>query len=1061
MNELLKGGILFCAIGLIYFLFVLLIEYFLWLPSLWRTFLFWIFVGVEAALLVRFFLIPFLKLLKLSKGMDEEEAARLVGKHFPEVGDKLVNILQLKRNKEKSDLLLAGIEQKSLELQPVPFLAAVDFKASMRYLKYAALPILIILVAVVSGNGKLFADSYTRVVNYKTTYTPPPPFHFVIGNNKLEGLEGEQFTLEVETLGKVRPEEVMLLLDNESYFMGVANPGSFEYTFEQLSSNVTFTLSANGMISGPYVLEVVEVPRLNDFRMYLDYPSYTNRRDEEINGSGNAEIPVGTEVTWKVSTVATKKVSFIKQDSIFGMQGDGREFSYTEQLMKDLTYGMSTSNDRVEDYERLNYNLEVIPDEYPKLDLEHKQDSLEIEQLYFHGIASDDYGVSRIDLVYRPINSLEESKRVNLGRPGADLQEFYASFPDSLSLKEGTTYEVFFQVLDNDAVHGAKRIESPVFLYRKKSVEEKEEVRQRNRKEAVDGFEGILGEMELAKEELLEMNRLQKEKDQLDYSDRKKLENVIKRQREQNRLMEQQSEKFKRNLGENESSEEDGAKKDLEKRLAEHEQGLTEKEELLRELEEMNKKLEEEGLSEMMEKLSQKSRHQERSMEQILELTKRYYVEEKLKKLANDLETLSEEQEEISEEGVDGQGKQDSLEEAFQGVREELDEVEEENKKLRSPMDLGRNRDLEEEIGKELENAAEKLKDGKTNEAKENQKKAAEKLRKLSAVMQEKRAGAAMEMLQEDSESLRQVLDNLVVFSFGQEELLEDFKTMERNDPLFGEKIRNQNRLRENFEYVDDSLFALAARNPGFSEEVTELVIYIQDDLQMALERFSQNQLSRGMGSQQYVITNANELALLLNRILENMRDMLNSSPGSSEGRGEQQLSDIIQGQKKLNEEMEKGLEKKQRNRSSGEEGNGEENSGRLFEIFKEQQRLREALKKELESGSSSREGEELEEDMQKIEEELLDKGLEEETLNRMRQLEDKLMDFEEAEMRRNQSPERDAKSNEKEFNNPVENAIPEAKDYFERNEILNRQSLPLRGIYQRKVRNYFGRGED
>ena len=51
-NELIKGGILFFAIGLFYFLITLLIEYFLWLNPIARTFLFWLFV-VPVRLTVR------------------------------------------------------------------------------------------------------------------------------------------------------------------------------------------------------------------------------------------------------------------------------------------------------------------------------------------------------------------------------------------------------------------------------------------------------------------------------------------------------------------------------------------------------------------------------------------------------------------------------------------------------------------------------------------------------------------------------------------------------------------------------------------------------------------------------------------------------------------------------------------------------------------------------------------------------------------------------------------------------------------------------------------------
>jgi hypothetical protein len=78
-NELLKGFILFFAIGFLYFLFTLFIEYMLWLSTTARTILFWLFIGVELGLLVKFIFLPLAKLFKLQKGIGYEEASRIIG----------------------------------------------------------------------------------------------------------------------------------------------------------------------------------------------------------------------------------------------------------------------------------------------------------------------------------------------------------------------------------------------------------------------------------------------------------------------------------------------------------------------------------------------------------------------------------------------------------------------------------------------------------------------------------------------------------------------------------------------------------------------------------------------------------------------------------------------------------------------------------------------------------------------------------------------------------------------------------------------------------------------
>ena len=95
-NELIKGSIFFVGLGLLYFLFTLFIEYFLWLKPIGRTILFVFFVVVEALLLIRFVAFPIFKLFKLQKGINFEEASSIIGTHFTEVSDKLINFLHIK-----------------------------------------------------------------------------------------------------------------------------------------------------------------------------------------------------------------------------------------------------------------------------------------------------------------------------------------------------------------------------------------------------------------------------------------------------------------------------------------------------------------------------------------------------------------------------------------------------------------------------------------------------------------------------------------------------------------------------------------------------------------------------------------------------------------------------------------------------------------------------------------------------------------------------------------------------------------------------------------------------
>ena len=97
----------------------------------------------------------------------------MIGRHFPEVGDRLYNLLELAENPGQSELLLASIEQRSRNLKHVPFASAVRMQDGWRYARYAVLPLLFIGALWLTGKGLDFLDSYQRVVDYRTAYEPP------------------------------------------------------------------------------------------------------------------------------------------------------------------------------------------------------------------------------------------------------------------------------------------------------------------------------------------------------------------------------------------------------------------------------------------------------------------------------------------------------------------------------------------------------------------------------------------------------------------------------------------------------------------------------------------------------------------------------------------------------------------------------------------------------------------------------------------------------------------------------------------------------------------------
>jgi len=944
-NELLKAAILFFAIGLLYLIVTLFIEYILWLNPTARTFLFWIFIVVELALFIKYIVLPLAQLFNLRKGINQQTASKLIGSHFPEVNDKLLNVLQLNQSAEQSDLLIASIEQKSRELQPVPFKSAINFKSNIKYLKYAAIPVVILFVSYVSGKINWFSDSYERVVNYQTAYEPPAPFQFFVLNESLKAIEGKDFKLNVSTAGDVIPENAQIQFNGQSFYLQQLAPGEFQYTFSLLKESIDFTLSANDVNSKTYKLDVVNTPNLVNFEIVLDYPSYTRKQDEVLKSTGSAIVPEGTKVTWKAFTKSTDEVNIYANDTLPFSQNEDARFEATKRLYRNYNYSISTSNEALKDYENLAYNISVVKDLNPELDVKVQKDSIDQQSLYFYGQASDDFGLTQLNLVYYPIDDETKKEVFPITISKSNFSEFVSAFPNQFDLEDGVSYQLYFEVFDNDALHNYKRTKSTVFSYRKLTKEEEEQKQLQEQNETIKDIGKTFEKLQEQDKKLEEFSKTQKEKSELNFNDKKKFEDFLKRQKQQEQLMKNFNKKLQDNLEEfQEEKKEDQFKEDLKQRLKENEEQLKQDEKLLEELEELKNKINKEEFTQKLEELAKQNKNKKRSMKQLLELTKRFYVMKKAEKIANQLEDLSKKQDALSKESKENtKEKQDELNKEFEKLQRDIEDLKQEDRRLQQPMKVPVDEFLEDGVKYDQKEAKEALENKEKSDlkqdsqqsqeqlqkAQEKQKKAAQKMKQMSEKMMQMMSGGGGgggDQMSEDIDTLRQILENLLLYSFDQEELMNTFDVIDINNNKYGKYIIEQSNLREHFEHIDDSLFALSLRQPKISEKVNSQITEVYFNIDKALDQLTENRLYQGVSSQQYAITASNELASFLSDVLDNMEMSMNPSPGSGSGGG-QQLPDIIMSQEELNKQMEEGVKKNEEGEEGqeGEKGKGEQ----------------------------------------------------------------------------------------------------------------------------------------
>jgi len=1100
VNELIRGGLLFFSLGFLYLLCTLFLEHFLWLKPMARTFLFLVFVLVEIFLLSRFIIVPVFRLIGLQKGLTPEECSNIIGKFFPEVKDKLLNTLQLKEQGGQSDLLLASINQKSEELFSIPFVKAVNFSTNLKYLKYAILPVLIFLITLLSGNNNLLTESLDRVIHHRTAYAPPAPFYFRLTNKSLQVIQGSDITVHIETLGSVLPAEVKIKFEKQEYFLQNNGLGNFSFTFSDVQGATPFFLEANKVQSTMHQLTIINTPTINNIILKLEYPPYVGKKNETIPNSGNLVVPEGTKITWNVLGNQTQAVAFIEgTERVLFTKFSENNFEFTKQIKNSFTYQVTSSNEKLKDYERLRFSINVVKDNFPEIIMQSNKNNTSKSPKQFIGQVSDDYGLSKLQMVYYEAHNPQVQKVCAIGISKADIQTFFYLFPDSLSVNKGTNYELFFEVYDNDMVNGNKKAKSAVFKYRERTKEEVSRELLDDQRNTINNIDRDMLKQQREQRGIENLQESLQKNKKFKWEDKKKVDDFLKRQKQYKEMMRLQTKKLQDNLKEN--KEEDKTlkekKEELRKRIDELKKN-NKQQKLLDEIAKVAEKLNKEELGKKIKQLAEQNKQQERSLERTLELVKRFYIEQKTMQIVNKLNDLAEEQSLLEKKDVASLEDQKEIKKGFEEVKMELNELAKDNKRLKDPMELP---DVEEEtksVDQELKKVEDGLKSKDRSLVKKNQKKSAVKMQKMSAKMQKAMFEMEGESIEENMDDMRKILENLMTFSFKQEALMNKFDAISTAHPDFGKDLKKQNNIRSYFEHIDDSLYVLSMRLPKISSKIQNDLSTIHYNLEQSLENFSEGRFDNGISNQRYVMTSANNLSDYLSTMLNNMKNASMKMGAGKKGKGFS-LPDIIKKQGELSEKMKKGREKaKELGRKPGKsskdkkgdgkkgekpgkkdetgkninEPNGagfgeketEQNDdldGELYEIYKQQFQLRQQLQtaiKDSEKGNKKNTGQikKVLKSMEQLENEILENGFSAPTIQKMQQLNYDLLKLDKAVLEQGKENKRKATVNRNTTNKNNKKLLNFKKQFYNQIEILNRQSLPLHQNYKLKVRDYF-----
>lgn len=1050
LNKVIKGALFFVAFALPFYLLINFLEYkFYFSNNIRLTLLIFLILGVGAAL-GYWVLLPLTKYYRLGKLISHEQAAKIVGDHFGSVQDKLLNILQLRdKASDLSDnsLLLASVEQKSNEIKLVSFPKAIDLSNNKKYLKYALPPLLVLLV-LLFADPSLIADSTTRLVNPNKAYEKPMPFSFLIQNESLEVVQFEDFSLVVKTVGTAVPADVFVEIDNFSYKMETTGSGEFSYTVRNVQKDKQFKFISGEVNSMPYELDVLLKPTVANFDVYLDYPAYTGQKDEKITAIGDLFVPTGSSIRWEFDTKNSSEVYFaFDENKPEKAKRNGENyFSKNAKVYNSQAYKVLLANDDLGLADSLSYFINVIQDKHPQISLEVFEDSLETRNKYFIGEGTDDYGINRIEFVYEILDSKgvqKESERMLISGSSARSTGYSHNWNiQDANLQPGEQVVYYFEIWDNDAVNGSKSARTQNMVYKmptvdefKKSEDEKEELIKDKLEEAIKDSKRVQKKAKDLKEKLLQ-------KKEADWQDKKELEKLLEEQQKIEEKINDAKEAFEENLEKqedfNQPSEEIEEKQE---KLEEMFEDLLDEEmqKLMEEIQELMEKLDKDEALEKLDDFENSDEDMEKEMERMLELFKQLEMEYEMEQAIEKLEELADKEEELSNESEKGatsteelKKKQEGLQKEFESLEKDLDKIKDMNEDLEKPMDMDNLDDGNESIKQDMQQSQQELSKQDNKAASKKQKSAADKMREKASSMSMSMQSQQQEQMQEDMDALRQLLENIVGLSFQQEDLMDLFATTTINTPRYVELVQDQFKIENDFEIVEDSLMALSKRLFQIETFIVEKVGVINNNIEGSIADLEERKINEAAVSQQTVMKNLNDLAVMLSDVMKQMQqDMSSMMPGAQMcnkpgGKGMKPSDKISEGQKGLNKQMKEGKE--------GKEGDGKEGDGLNAKDFAEMAARQAALRKALEAkqkqlreqGKGSNDLQNIIDQMNEQEKQLVNKRLTNEMMKRQEEILTRLLEHEKAEREQEYDEQRKSKSADQ-----LKNDLPPALEEY------------------------------
>lgn len=1046
LNKLLRGSLVLALLTAAMLFVALLSEGLLGFGPQVRTAMVYTMGAVFVGVLAFMVLYPASQLLNIAKTISDFQIADMVRRHFPEINDKLLNILQLRRQAvAPNTLVAAAIDRKAAEVTPIRISNAINLNVNWKYVRLLAF-IALLFGLVYFINPDLIKGSSFRLLNYNEAFIPPPPFRIEVEGVPEKVVAGEEVKIKVTTEGREIPAELSIFIKKASeesyidYNLEKEKTQAFQYAFADVKEDFVFYVGNPEVKSNEFRVHVIQRPFIKNFRVKVTSPAYTGLGTQELEPNvGDLKLLKGSTVRWELEAQGdVENAFFVQNGAKTPFSGGGGTLNFQRAVLNDLQYYLAlTSKEKIDNIDTIRYQIQVLEDRYPSIYVNSPNQEFiasdENSALPLGLEIGDDYGFSKMVLYYKTsksggtsaVNSTYNSYPLTIDKKTLLQTLNFEIDLLKLGLKQGDEMEYYVEVWDNDGISGSKSAKSAVFKIKNPTLAAKYDEADKQQQDIKEQLEQLKQQTENLQEEYRKMQEKLLDQKRLSFDDKKQAQKILEEHKQAMEKMEdirKNMEQAKEKLQNNQMISEETLKKYEELNKLVEQMKNPELEKFLKEMQEKMEQLKPEEIKDKMEQLQLKDEELKKSIERTMELMKQMEVQMKIDELINKLDNLKAKQDMLNEKLDKAQSPQEmkQLEQMQNELNKQMENIEKDMKELADKKEQTNmpDKDLMNELKEdakdtkqEMDDASENMDDasdeqqsGENQKSEQSKSQASKKQKNASKKMGEmSKKLASMQMKQQQSQDeenlqkLRELLENLLKLSFSQEDLRNESVKLKYNDPAMKDKSQQQKKLQDDMKMVRDSLDVLANRVMQIKQFVMDESNKITEAMKQSQRHFRDKNIPMVTQQQHLAMTSINNLANMLSDVMKQVQQQMKEGqgkpgsgmcqkPGNKKGGKNPGMQELGKKQGQLNSMMQSLM------------NGGQGDPKKLAEMAAQQEAIRKQLKemhekaKEEGSGGMLGDMEKVMQQMQETETELVNKQLTAETMMRQQQILSRLL---------------------------------------------------------------------